>query len=407
MITRLLLTVAVTLPLSLFAVSAHAALPPGNIVQNGDAEAGPGATNETDHQPVPGWEVLPNFTAVVYGTSGFPDAATSDTLRGGTNFFAGGPDYSGLEISFAHQTIDISDAAPEIDRGNVQATLSADLGGKGSERDSATVTSFFTDGTNQTFHGFLHLEPVDAEARGSRTTLIRRTACTTLTPGAREAFIQVAMERRDPPYNDGYADNVSIRLSTDPCPPPADAPLPPPAEPKPGVSANASVVSGRVLVKRPGGSFQELEAERSIPIGAEVDVSKGTVSLETAANNRGKTQRARFYDGSFILGQTRGRAPITDLKLTGGRIDKCPSRSQATTSARRTRRLWGRGRGRFRTRGRYATATVRGTVWSVQDTCTYTKVRVARGTVIVRDLSKRRNIKVKGGRSYTARARRR
>ena len=57
-----------------------------------------------------------------------------------------------------------------------------------------------------------------------------------------------------------------------------------------------------------------------------------------------------------------------------------------TRSRRRVRKLWGDGRGRFRTRGRYGAATVRGTKWLTLDRCDGTKVRVVRGKVSVRDL---------------------
>jgi hypothetical protein len=214
------------------------------------------------------------------------------------------------------------------------------------------------------------------------------------------------MQRTDPSYNDGYADNVSVTLSTAPCPADPDAPLPPPEQPKPGVNANASVVSGRILVKRPGASgFQELSDSRSIPVGSEVDATKGVVSLQTAANNKGKTQKGRFYDGTFVMTQTKGPSPVTDLALSG-KLDKCGA-GKVTAAASRKRRLWGNGHGRFRTRGRYATATVRGTVWSMEDTCTSSRVRVTRGTVQVRDLAKRKNVTVKAGHSYVARARKR
>src|SRR6266516_4750503 len=45
------------------------------------------------------------------------------------------------------------------------------------------------------------------------------------------------------------------------------------------------------------------------------------------------------------------------------------------------RHLWGNGRGRFRTVGRFAATTVRGTVWLTRDTCTLTLVRVQSGRV--------------------------
>jgi ferric-dicitrate binding protein FerR (iron transport regulator) len=51
------------------------------------------------------------------------------------------------------------------------------------------------------------------------------------------------------------------------------------------------------------------------------------------------------------------------------------------------RKLWGDGRGRFRTRGRYGAATVRGTKWVTQDRCNGTLVRVVRGRVRVEALA--------------------
>jgi hypothetical protein len=70
------------------------------------------------------------------------------------------------------------------------------------------------------------------------------------------------------------------------------------------------------------------------------------------------------------------------------------------------RRLWGSGTGAFRTRGRYAAAVVRGTVWLVQDFCDGTLTRVAQGSVSVRDFVRHRTVTVVAGRRYFARARR-
>jgi hypothetical protein len=222
--------------------------------------------------------------------------------------------------------------------------------------------------------------------------------------------VQSHAQRIQPPYNDGYADNVSLTLSTAPCPPPPDAPLPPPTpDPVPGVSANADVSKGRVFVKRPGDTkYQELRSARSIPVGSEIDTTRGEINMETAVGTAGKSQFAKFRDGKFTMAQTSG-AKITDLVLTGERFDKCPQTgTQAGAAASKpTRRLWGNGKGRYRTRGRYATATVRGTKWMVRDACDSTTVQVARGVVIVRDLVKRKNVRVKAPKTYTARARKR
>ena len=70
------------------------------------------------------------------------------------------------------------------------------------------------------------------------------------------------------------------------------------------------------------------------------------------------------------------------------------------------RRLWGNANGRFTTKGRYASAAVRGTIWLTEDRCDGTLIRVTRGTVTVRDLTANRTITIPAGRSYLARARR-
>ena len=93
-------------------------------------------------------------------------------------------------------------------------------------------------------------------------------------------------------------------------------------------------------------------------------------------------------------------------KLTG-----CPKARKSTASAAqkkpKSRKLWGSGKGKFRTRGQYSAATVRGTTWLVQDTCTTTLTRVTQGVVAVNDFAKRKTVLVKKGKRYTARPKKR
>jgi hypothetical protein len=56
-------------------------------------------------------------------------------------------------------------------------------------------------------------------------------------------------------------------------------------------------------------------------------------------------------------------------------------------------------KGKFRTRGRFAAATVRGTEWGMRDRCDGTFTRVQRGVVVVRDLKKHRNVVLRSGKS--------
>jgi ferric-dicitrate binding protein FerR (iron transport regulator) len=67
-------------------------------------------------------------------------------------------------------------------------------------------------------------------------------------------------------------------------------------------------------------------------------------------------------------------------------------------------KLWGNGKGKFQTSGKYSSATVRGTIWLTQDRCDGTLVTVKRGVVSVRDFKRKKTVSVKAGHSYLARA---
>ena len=145
-----------------------------------------------------------------------------------------------------------------------------------------------------------------------------------------------------------------------------------------------------------------------LPVGSTVASGGGVVSV-TSAKDRRRRQSARFFAGSFQLLQKRGRRPITELVLKGGDFGKCPrggkgGRAGVAQRRRTVRRLWGNGRGRFRTRGRYSAATVRGTKWLTEDRCDGTLTRVTRGTAVVRDFARRRTVVVRAGRRYLAKA---
>ena len=178
--------------------------------------------------------------------------------------------------------------------------------------------------------------------------------------------------------------------------------------PQPGVIVGARAVSGRVLVKEPGTSkFVELEGTTEIPVGSQVDTTRGVISL-TAGLGGGRTNSSQFYDGLFTIFQRKARNSFMTLRMDGGSFRGCGTRSLSTLSAdakrRPVRRLWGNGKGRFQTRGRYSSATVRGTKWLVLDRCDGTLTRVVSGIVRVRDFRARKNVDVRAGRSYLAKA---
>jgi hypothetical protein len=195
-------------------------------------------------------------------------------------------------------------------------------------------------------------------------------------------------------------------------------------------TVNAKVVSGEVFVKLPAGAapasqakapkgFVRLEGAQTIPVRSILDTAKGRVRLRTASDTRKHVQTAEFFRGRFLIRQVRkprGKAKkrstklITELRLTGSSFSKACKARKASISAKkrskkRVRRLFGDGKGSFRTRGRNAAATVRGTRWSVQDRCDGTLVTVQQGRVEVRDLVKRKTVIVRTGRTYLARRR--
>ena len=153
----------------------------------------------------------------------------------------------------------------------------------------------------------------------------------------------------------------------------------------------------------------------------------------------GRLDGVRVFGGRFFFRQFDGATPITRLKLSGGSFKNCTrnvaegeprgtsglawqakpessallavaasAKGTRKRSKRRVRKLWGDGRGRFRTRGRYGAATVRGTKWLTRDRCDGTKVRVLEGRVSVKDVVRpnRRPELVRAGESALVRHKR-
>jgi hypothetical protein len=186
----------------------------------------------------------------------------------------------------------------------------------------------------------------------------------------------------------------------------APTPLPPPVA---GETVNAELAAGKVRLRLPGANtFVALTEPTQVPIGTTFDTTAGRVTLTSASDDQGATQHAWFYEGTFTLGQTTGPRPITTLALAGA-LPSCPKasggRAAATTRKRKTRHLWGDGKGRFRTSGRFSSATVRGTRWVVSDRCDGTLTRVVSGSVTVRDRVRDKTVIVRAGGQYLAPAR--
>jgi hypothetical protein len=154
--------------------------------------------------------------------------------------------------------------------------------------------------------------------------------------------------------------------------------------------------SGIVLV-----NGRPLTAGEQIHVGAKIDATHGTMTL-TSASPTGGLETANFAGGTFKVLQHGAKAG-TELALQNGSFDVCKRRTAAATVAPVVvRGLWGNGKGVFVTDGRFAAATVRGTIWLTDDRCDGTLVVVRRGVVSVLDRVHQRTVLVTAGHSYLA-----
>jgi len=366
-----------------FVLLTPAPAPAQNLLVNGDAEAVPGSADGTTVVVPPGWTTDGPFTEVAYGAPEFLSTDDSASWNGGASFFAGGPDAA---TSAATQVVSVASDAAKIDAGSESATLSALLGGYLTQTDFATVTATFLNPAGAAV-GTLAIGPVSPDDRQSATTLLSRSASAAVPAGTRSISVRIDATRNEGAFNDGYIDNVSLTLGTG-------------GGPVYHKTVVANPVSGKVLVKRPGSSkFVELDASAGIPLGSTVDVKNGKIQLTSVPKSGGKPETATFYDGIFKVTQP---GAVTELRLVEALACGGGGAAHAAAKKPKTRKLWGSGSGSFRTRGSYSAATVRGTTWLVQDTCSSTLTRVTKGAVSVNDFVKHKTVIVRAGKRYVA-----
>ena len=146
-----------------------------------------------------------------------------------------------------------------------------------------------------------------------------------------------------------------------------------------------------------------------LPLRSIVDTVSGAVKV-TANPSRSTQQTISLDDGIFDITQTTAKAAITQFALLGGDFSVCPAarrtgKANAAAKAKTSktiRTLWASGKGKFRTKGKYAVASIRGTKWQTVDRCDGTLVRVTKGQVNVRDLVKKKTVVVDAGETYLA-----
>ncbi len=186
----------------------------------------------------------------------------------------------------------------------------------------------------------------------------------------------------------------------------------PPPAPLLGRLVNAKPVSGKVFVVIKG-KLVPLTSTTQIPSGAEVDALHGTVSLTSATGQGRKTQTGQFGGAVFKVTQEKAgkNKGLTTLALVEGGFKGAPTYAtckkhkalEATAAATKTLQLLkASAQGKFRTKGRYSAATVRGTKWTVADRCDGTLTHDITHSVAVTDFVRHRTIILHAGQSYLA-----
>jgi hypothetical protein len=165
------------------------------------------------------------------------------------------------------------------------------------------------------------------------------------------------------------------------------------APPATGTSTGTVLVNGAPFTSGP------------IPYKSTVDVTNGSLVLKTDTGSLTVNGADGISAVFVLLRGTDKKKPIVELRLTKGDFSVCPKRRLSSVTApppKVIRQLWAKGKGHFRTRGRYSAATVRGTNWLSADRCDGTLTKVVQGVIQVSDFPKRSQVTVRAGTSYVA-----
>lgn len=226
--------------------------------------------------------------------------------------------------------------------------------------------------------------------------------------------------------NAGQADDDGDKVG-DACDvlPPGDAPV------IAGTNAQVTAISGEVFIKLPRGTkarvaqkapvagFIPIKGVATVPIGSEIDARKGEIEVKTASTSDRRGQRTNLQQGRFSAAmfelrqkaQKRAKAkkavkPVTDLvlKTPPGLARACAAGSGVRPIKGIVRSLTATIKGSFRAVGGAATVSGKSGTWIVQDRCEGTLTQVGRGSVTVYDSALKRDVKVRSGQGYLAKA---
>ena len=175
-----------------------------------------------------------------------------------------------------------------------------------------------------------------------------------------------------------------------------------------------TAISGKVSIRVPGAPYGFVRlagVPTLVPVGTMVDTTAGRVRLTSAdpGPKPAHLQTGQFFRGIFRIEQSPTAGGLVNLvvrdnltrSVCGG---TATASARTAVSSRALGLLRGTAKGRFRTAGRFAAATVRGTDWGVQDRCDGTLTVVRTGVVVVRDFRLHKSVIVRAGQTYLAKA---
>lgn len=192
-----------------------------------------------------------------------------------------------------------------------------------------------------------------------------------------------------------------------------------PGSPTLGRSFNVSQVSGLVLIKVHG-VFIPLTELTQIPTNTEIDALKGSIKIVTAipgghAATDAKAKKTKTQNGTFggaIFKLTQAHSGLATLSLVESAFKGAPSyascgkkaadASAAALSTKTLQLLKANATGKFSTKGRYSSATVRGTKWTIADKCDGTLTHDITDSVSVTDFVHHKTVILHAGQSYLA-----
>ena len=193
-------------------------------------------------------------------------------------------------------------------------------------------------------------------------------------------------------------------------------PLPPPPSSQPG-EFNA-VGTGTVTI-----NGTPLPADKIVVLdsGDSVDVTGGSLTFTTSDGDhatfsgvpptsarqtsaRSHARAASDVPAEFKVNQDATTGSVTELELVGGDFSVCNTNRSLSAKQKQTRirSLWGSAKGKFRTKARYSSATVRGTIWLTEDRCDGSFTQVVESVVDVQDFVRNKTVTLTAGQSYLA-----